>query len=424
MTWELLVLAQLLIRGLVKVDGLPVPTRIALESVVFGYMINSVCNITFGFLTYNRATDLPKQSFLLAFAKREVCSLLFLLIVVNFESAETGYEKVMIALNIIVRCFLLFAMMRVLPVIGPLIIAVVSSFFPMLGMFSFMLMVFAMFAAAFIMFRDENRSAAFVLLYVYQALFLTDRDAAEAISALDAAKEQTLDFHTEIYTGSGDPWLENSSNFVSLVSTSIFSLVLMNLTVGMYTKFYEEMEPLAELILRHQRVRMCVGFMLSPSWWWHSYVRSLVGSAGSQDGPWGERASLLSAIILCVMYVSSVFMSTTSLVPSFVLALLKQAVQVMFIAKIAPLFSDDSENYLWISHRADYDADLWHSRQSTNDLRREMMDFRSEYQRTCHAMDDKLEHLAQDVQETSRNIHEIHKHMATLLSLYGVDLEQ
>eukprot|EP00929_Paragymnodinium_shiwhaense_P020344 TRINITY_DN13599_c0_g2_i1.p1 TRINITY_DN13599_c0_g2~~TRINITY_DN13599_c0_g2_i1.p1 ORF type:complete len:936 (+),score=184.53 TRINITY_DN13599_c0_g2_i1:67-2874(+) len=422
MFWELLVLAVLLVRGLYPVDNLADPLRILLLSIINGYILNSVCNLIFGVVTYSRATGLPQRGFLVLFAKKEVISLFCLLLIVNFEGADSGYEKVMVSFNVIVRCFLIFAMMRVLPVIGPLIIAVVSSFFPMLGMFTFMGMVFAMFAAAFIMFRDENRSAGFVLLYLYQALFLTDRDAAESISALDVAKEQTLDIGTEIYTGSDDPWLQQASACVSLIATSIFSLVLMNLTIGMYTKYYEEMEPLAEMILRHQRVKTCVGFMLSPAWWLHSNVIAPFSQAdGGQGKPSAEQLACSAVFVSTVLYVLFVFGLESPVSATLTLALLKQAFQGMFVAKIARLFSDENENYLWISHRADYDPGIWDTQHSTADLRREMIDFRSDYQKTVHSLEDRLEQLAQNVQETNRNVHEISKNMNRLLSIYGVE---
>jgi hypothetical protein len=209
------------------------------------------------------------------FAKWEICSILLLGLVYDIKVADSGKEKVMMAANVIGRCMLLFGMFRTLPVIGPLIIAVVSSFAPMQGMFAFMGLVFAMFSAAFMIFRDDDRSPFFVLLYLYEALFLTDRDAAESISGLDASHEQILDFSKEIYTGHGDAWLVHASAGLALVATSVFSLVLLNLTIGMYTNYSEKMQPLAELIFRHQRVKMSVRFMLTPAWWFQTRWSSL-----------------------------------------------------------------------------------------------------------------------------------------------------
>merc|ERR1712048_1097891 len=100
---------------------------------------------------------------------------------------------------------------------------------------------------------------------LYRALFLGDDDGAQAVSGFDIAKEQTLDFNTEMYTGGGDPWLLNASAFLMLIASLIFSVVLLNLIVGMYTKYYEEMQPFAHLLMQQRRAKHCVFFMLRPS---------------------------------------------------------------------------------------------------------------------------------------------------------------
>ncbi|CAE8710220.1 unnamed protein product, partial [Polarella glacialis] len=120
------------------------------------------------------------------------------------------------------------------------------------------------FACAFITMKDGERPAYFVLLYLYQALFMTDSDGAEAISGLDVGHEQTLDFKVEMYTGSADPWLLGASTACMLFATAIFSLVLLNLTIGMYTKYYEQMQPFAQLIFQKQRAKECTYLMLRP----------------------------------------------------------------------------------------------------------------------------------------------------------------
>merc|ERR1740121_1017570 len=102
------------------------------------------------------------------------------------------------------RCIGLMSLCRAVPIMGPLIFAVVRSFFPMQGMFLLMTMVFAMFSAAFIIFKDKDRSIGFVLIYLYQALFLSDGDAADAISGLDLAHEQTLDFGVQLSPGGSE----------------------------------------------------------------------------------------------------------------------------------------------------------------------------------------------------------------------------
>lgn len=97
-----------------------------------------------------------------------------------------------------------------------------------------------------------------------------------------------------MYTGGGNQWLLAATTTCMLFATSSFSLVLLrlglgthsvlyvagrNLTIGMYTKFYEMQatsrcgslqtcalqEPLARLAFQQCRARTCMIFMLRPT---------------------------------------------------------------------------------------------------------------------------------------------------------------
>ena len=189
-------------------------------------------------------------------------------------------------------------------------------------------MMFVTFALTFLTLKDEDRSATYalwlqahtvvmlqepgpdkVLLNLYQALFLTDSDGAESISGIDIGHQQSADFGFEMYTGDGSELLLTATTMIMLFATSIFSLVLLshgckllhalhsmgcackrqlrhstrvvdpletavsilnmrNLTIGMYTKYYE-LQDLASWALHVQSLRF-----RSP---WHGLPSSNAG---------------------------------------------------------------------------------------------------------------------------------------------------
>merc|ERR1712226_871390 len=94
---------------------------------------------------------------------------------------ETGTGKVVLAVIVLIRGVNIILTFKPVPLIGPLIIAVIHSFVPMIGMFLFMIMVLLLVLASFLIVKDEDRSIFFVFVYVYQLLFLTERDAAESV---------------------------------------------------------------------------------------------------------------------------------------------------------------------------------------------------------------------------------------------------
>ncbi|CAE8651563.1 unnamed protein product, partial [Polarella glacialis] len=152
----------------------------------------------------------------------------------------------------------------------------------------------------------------------------------------------------EMYTGSADPWLLGASTACMLFATAIFSLVLLNLTIGMYTKYYEQMQPFAQLIFQKQRAKECTYLMLRPRLPQHLIV----------DNPLAARHKrcIRGASALCFLFFLLGLWRCTS--PLFgginlaLAALLYQAVLVFHLGN-----AGKAPQYLWVSYRDDYDEE-------------------------------------------------------------------
>jgi len=293
--WEILLLLVLLIVGIAPP---PADSHLAyslFSTVMLANLLASALRLVTGVLVCKKCTGLKWMTFLGAFAIGDIIR--FILLATFMMAAklpvDTGVERVLVTLNVLLRCVGLMSLCRVVPELGPLIMAVMRSFLPMRGMIIFMFAVFGTFAFAFLIFRDANRGTVFVLLYLYQALFLAERDAAESISGLDLAHQQTLDLGVQMFTGNGDESILMLSVAVTVAGSSLFSLVLLNLTIGMYTKFYEQMVNKASQLFFQHRAKRCVSFMLRPGWRLALVLRGMASS--SSHGAWARRHIVLLA---------------------------------------------------------------------------------------------------------------------------------
>merc|ERR1719193_1525860 len=185
---ELLLLFVLLMMGLEPPALEYVIVQNALQAVVLVSLITSVVNVAWGVTTCQRLIDLTPWRFGPLFLMRDVIGGFFLCLVLHLpEVVHTGFDKVLITVNVLVRCTLLIAQCRAIHTIGPTMMAVQKAFGQMIGMFGLMMIIFLSFFFCYIIFKDPDRSIYFVFVYLFQALVLADRDTSEAISGLDMA---------------------------------------------------------------------------------------------------------------------------------------------------------------------------------------------------------------------------------------------
>jgi len=305
------------------------------------------------------------------------------------DVVDTPRAKVLLAVNLLLRCLAIISELRANLLVGPLIIAVIQSFAPITPMFTFMGMMFVTFALTFLTLKDEDRSSGYVLLNLFQALFLTDSDGAESISGIDIGHQQTLDFGIEMYTGDGSHLLLIVTTVIMLFATSIFSLVLLNLTIGMYTKFYELQEPLARLGLQQCRARLCVRFALRPS-----VPRTWLAGMSLEGSKW---KTCLCALPFVVIFLASAILELWNV---YLGGLCLCAVLLIFQAALLINVDDlDSRHrYLWVSYRSDYSENFYMNQDA------EITQLKSELQDAERRQSEDIAKIAGDVRRLEQSV--------------------
>eukprot|EP00931_Biecheleriopsis_adriatica_P075084 TRINITY_DN49030_c0_g1_i1.p1 TRINITY_DN49030_c0_g1~~TRINITY_DN49030_c0_g1_i1.p1 ORF type:complete len:921 (+),score=140.69 TRINITY_DN49030_c0_g1_i1:1-2763(+) len=352
--WELASLFVLLLLG-VRRPPIDQPLHCFSMSVLGAHLLVSCLNVIVGLVICQGVAGLPRMRCLTRFQRGEIVNICGLLLLATMWSEPNApHWRVALALNVALRCCKLLSLLQGVPVLGPLIIAVQSSFHPMVGMFTLMAIAFFSFASVFVIFKDDDRSFVFVLLYLYQMLVLADRDSGEMISGLDIADVQTLDIDREMYTAGGSPKnaaggdevLLAASSVTALFGMTFFSLVLLNLTIGMYSNYYEQMEPLAELIFMQRRTRQSVTCMLNLPW--------LIARMS-----WKRMYFALSAacLVIYIYPVNSHFTLIGIILDSLVLAAAVLLCQAALLAETVHM--TEMEGYLWICHRSDYSEEYY-----------------------------------------------------------------
>lgn len=347
-TWKVVLLLSLLHAGIIESSSDFLREELVCIVIVANLFFEAA-NIMWALLISGCLGGIPVLRYLSNFLVFELINWFALLILYSTPRySPTGQEKVYVAVNILLRSLDVISSMSVLPVVGPMMIAVLQSFAPMLGMFMIMGMMFLTYAFTFLSIKDPERSSAYVLLNLYQALFLTDSDGAESISGIDLAHQQTLDIGVEMYTGGGSSWLLGASTYIMVFATSTFSLVLLNLTIGMYSKYYEEMEPLANLSFQQQRARLSVSFMLRPRV--PARVLRRVTSLGA------IKLLTSTAIPTFVLFVFAMYQSMI-MIGGAALAALLLLYQAVLLAHISDV--DRQHHYLWVSYRSDFNEEFF-----------------------------------------------------------------
>ena len=360
MLWATVLLAAIIAVGLQLACPFGCDADLLIGSIIVANILFEGANLVYGF-AFCRCAEIPKMTYVYNFAIFTMVNWLALIVLVLAMTkypVNTPEAKVLAAVNLLLRCFWMILEVRVFPVVGPLIIAVLQSFAPMIGMFAFMGMMFFTFALTFLIMKDDERSIPYVLLNLYQALLLTDGNGAQAISGMDIGHEQSLDIGVEMYTGGGNQWLLQATTICMLFATSSFSLVLLNLTIGMYTKFYEEKEQLAKLAFQQCRARASVILMLRPTL--PSSLLAFMGRAGFSPSKarWACGLAALPFFILSLVLVfwhsnpipEATFFSIS--LAGFFLSVALLVLQASLLIDISDL--DHRHRYLWVSYRSDY----------------------------------------------------------------------
>mmetsp|Transcript_168797 Transcript_168797/g.542505 ORF Transcript_168797/g.542505 Transcript_168797/m.542505 type:complete len:902 (+) Transcript_168797:127-2832(+) len=390
LAWECLLLAALVSIGIYPPPSNCVAITAGIHSVIVANLLQDVLHTVWGLARFTTETGLPLKTYLWTFERGSIFRIFALILMLHVHvHLRTGIHKVFTAINVLMRCFTIMGHLKVVPLIGPLIISVIYSFLPMRGMFIFMGIIFTTFSLAFLIFKDANRSAGFVLLYLYEALFLADRESAESISGLDIAHQQTLDFNVQMFTGGGDDWVLGASIVIVLFAASVFSLVLLNLMVGMYTKYYEQMETMAGLVYQQQRAKECVSFMLRPAWALALRVRN--------EG-YSSNVLFLAALGGLLLYLLATYALASVLITAPLLMYVSQLYQAVLLYNISNVGQRD--HFLWVSYRVDFEDQHQDEQQELRALRREMVEARAAHQSELSEVRRELNKLTRELAGT------------------------
>ncbi|CAE7357353.1 unnamed protein product [Symbiodinium microadriaticum] len=359
-------------------------------SVVMATLSFEGVNFVHAVAMCERMTDIPRMKYVWHFDAFTFINWFALLgLFLLGDIVGTPRAKVLLALNLLLRCLAIISELRANPLVGPLIIAVIQSFAPITPMFTFMGMMFVTFALTFLTLKDEDRSPGYVLLNLFQALFLTDSDGAESISGLDIGHQQTLDFGIEMYTGDGSHLLLIVTTVIMLFATSIFSLVLLNLTIGMYTKFYELQEPLARLGLQQCRARLCVRFALRPS-----VPRTWLAGMSLEGSKW--KTCLFALPFVVIFLASAIFELWSVYSGGLCLCAVLLICQAALLINVDDL--DSRHRYLWVCYRSDYSETFYMNQDA------EITQLKSELQDAERRQSEEIAKIAGDVRRLEQSV--------------------
>jgi len=394
---ELLLLCCLIGIGIYPPPANMVLPRLVIESVLHANIMQDALHVVYGTIRCRQKVGLPGLKHVWWFESGHILRMVFLVFLLHANiPVETGVMKVLLATNIMIRCISIMSLLRTVASLGQLIIAVLHSFAPMKGMFIFMGIVFTTFSLVFLSFKDPERTDGFVVLYLYEALFLGDEEAAQTISGIDVAHQQTLDIGQEMFIGDDNEWILSFSVFVTILSTSIYSLVLLNLMVGMYTNYYDQMEPLAPLLFQQQRSKWALVTMLRPAWTIATKVRS------DQRASWEALLLLTTASLLLYLFV--ILIEGPAALAALLLLALSQFYQAVLLYEVSKI--DNSNDFLWVSYRTDFDEVVGQNTEQgeLRQLRRDLQEARLSHSSELVEVRKELNKLAKELANILANV--------------------
>jgi len=150
--------------------------------------------------------------------------------------------------NFCLRWARLMYMGRSQRVWGPKIVCIVKSFQPMFEMMLVALVLFSGFGGALLL-MNEEKSAGFVVLGLFKALFLGDGDSFNQLHELRGADVPGA-FPAMLIT----------------VACMVFTICVLPLLIAIYSNEYNKKEELSSQLFVQERAAMCFECLLHPRW--------------------------------------------------------------------------------------------------------------------------------------------------------------
>jgi len=267
--WQMVLISSLVFLGTVSDKHEVEFMWYASASMCFSCVLKESFFIIWEIFTYRTKTREPYlygavRTYLFNFALNQhggTALLIFFAVYLFDENQDlvVRYEpkvKVLLAVNLFWRFLNVLMMFRAWRGIGEIILAVMLSFIPLRYMLVLIASMFFVFSVVFVTLNEGVVEPQGVLRWLYIALFFGEGDGIEDISGfgsgwLDDAKDQ-------------GHWLQAGSILFMVLGGVIFSVILLNLIIAMYSNYYEEMVPMANLHFHKNRAHTMVRALLQP----------------------------------------------------------------------------------------------------------------------------------------------------------------
>jgi len=162
-------------------------------------------------------------------------------------------QRAILSLVIVLRAMKIVLLLRSNVTVGKLVLSVIYSVEDFQGMFAVLVVFYAGFAAAFISIEGLQTGGVLAsLLPIYRGILFGDGDGLDQMAGKD-----------------DDDYTQGIVGQVMMVSATFFmTLVLVNISIGVFSDSYSTAVNKSDLVFWHERARVTTHVMLNPAWPW------------------------------------------------------------------------------------------------------------------------------------------------------------
>ncbi|CAJ1376832.1 unnamed protein product [Effrenium voratum] len=217
------------------------------------------------------------------------------------NSGKRTFERSLLGANLLLQCFLfIFLAKGASPRLefGRHLLAILHSFMRLGVIFTVLILVFASFTSAYLVMGSKLPLRA-LIEKVYRGLFLAD---GEGLDVMEGGQ------------GEGELEPNNLDTYLTLFSTFIVTICLLNVSIAVFTMEYEAAIKESWLHFWRWRARLCTEVLLCPRWPWKFESNSAVCQERRYLAQLLEWAVLtLKGDVLPAVYNSSFFKRTLNI---------------------------------------------------------------------------------------------------------------
>jgi len=344
----------------------------------------------------------------------------------------------LITLNTLLRCFKAFVMMRNSPWLGKQISTVMLTLYPMKDM---LLVAILLYSTMLLTFNSVRGS---------EPLFSNDITG----NATDVQWGIVYNLFQLAFIGDGGAWANLASlgeagrgmaEFLTVIATLVFSVIMLNLLVAKYVSVYEALAPKMELNFWEMRAKTSFNRLLAhdvvkekiscyyhafDKWWYTRFFsnRNSDGASGDNDGgkfkeenrrKYSFAISFIAPIVLFFALLVIVVVIGNCTRADSVVCILAEVLFMLCCALCHFLiehrimdwclepFDEGPPKFLWICHRKDYSSDFLEGTLDKAE-REELMDtLKDKVQQILHELPELRERQELHMQQILRELREL-----------------